>query len=249
MNIAPLRSRKHFVGCVGGLLAAAGLAFAALPIATTAAATPEKIGIIGAGNMGSNLAQLWSDAGHEIMISSRHPDELEAEAEAIGPNVRVGTAREAAAFGTVVVIAVPYGQWPNISDEIKSETMGKTVIDLTNPYPDRDGPMAEQAREEGTGIADPKYLPGAHLVRAFNSIIYTNLPRLAHRDGEPAAIPIAGDDAHAVEVTSQLVRDAGFEPVMVGPLTSAKLFDVGSPVYVKVLTAAELRQQLDLPAP
>jgi predicted dinucleotide-binding enzyme len=183
------------------------------------------------------------------MLSSRHPEALVEQAEAIGGNVHVGTARDAAAFGTVVVIAVPYGQWPNISDEIKSETVGKTVIDLTNPYPERDGPMAEQAREEGTGVADPKYLPGAHLVRAFNSIIYTNLPKLAHRSGELAAIPVAGDDAHAVEVTSQLVRDAGFEPVMVGPLSSAKLFDVGSPVYVKVLTAKELRQQLGLPAP
>jgi predicted dinucleotide-binding enzyme len=122
------------------------------------------------------------------------------------------------------------------------------VIDLTNPYPDRDGPMAEQARKEGPGVADPKYLPGAHLVRAFNSIIYTNLDSLAHRAGEPAAIPVAGDDEHAVTVTSQLVRDAGFEPVMVGPLSSARLFDVGSPVYVKVMTAAELRKQLGLPA-
>lgn len=225
------------------------LLLAGLPALTGSAATPMRIGIVGAGNMGGNLAELWADAGHEVMISSRHPEDLEAQANAIGPNAHVGTAREAATFGTVVVIAVPYGQWPNISDEIKSETVGKTVIDLTNPYPDRDGPMAEQARKEGTGVADPKYLPGAHLVRAFNSIIYTNLPRLAHRAGEPAAIPVAGDDAHAVEVTSQLVRDAGFEPVMVGPLASAHLFDVGSPVYVKVLTAAELRQQLDLPAP
>ena len=142
---------------------------------------------------------------------------------------------------------MPYGQWPQIGDEIKAETVGKTVIDLTNPYPDRDGPMAEQARKETTGVADPKYLPGAHLVRAFNSIIYTNLQKEAHRAGDKVAIPIAGDDAHAVEVTSQLVRDAGFEPVMVGPLSSAKLFDVGSPVYVKVLTAAQLREQLGLP--
>jgi hypothetical protein len=108
--------------------------------------------------------------------------------------------------------------------------------------------MAERARQEGTGVANPKYLPGAHLVRAFNSIIYTNLQALAHRPGEAVAIPVAGDDAQAVEVTSQLVRDAGFEPVMVGPLSNAELFDVGSEVYVKVMTAAELREALGLPA-
>jgi predicted dinucleotide-binding enzyme len=250
MNETALGILKTLAGSLrAALLPVAALAFLGLPAHPSQAATPDKIGIIGAGNMGGNLARLWAEAGHEVMISSRHPEELEAEARAMGPNVHAGTAREAAAFGPVVVIAVPYGQWPNISEEIKSETVGKTVIDLTNPYPDRDGPMAEQARQEGTGIADPRYLPGAHLVRAFNSIIYTNLPRLAHRDGELAAIPVAGDDADAVELTSQLVRDAGFEPVMVGPLSSAHLFDVGSPVYVKVLTAKELREQLGLAPP
>jgi predicted dinucleotide-binding enzyme len=249
MNDVSLRPLERLAGRLrAGLLALAALLLTTLPALSPVAAAAEKIGIIGAGHMGGNLARLWADAGHEVMISSRHPDELEAQAQAIGTNVHVGTAREAAAFGPVVVIAVPYGQWPNISAEIKAETVGKTVIDLTNPYPDRDGPMAEEARREGTGVADPKYLPGAHLVRAFNSIIYTNLERLAHREGEPVAIPVAGDDPDAVELTNQLVRDAGFEPVMVGPLSSARLFDVGSPVYVKVLTAAELREQLGLPA-
>jgi len=246
MNNASLRPLGRLVGKLRAALPAlSGLLLTVLP-ALTGAAGPMKIGIVGAGNMGGNLAELWADAGHEVMISSRHPEELKAQAQAIGPNVHVGTAREAAAFGPVVVIAMPYGQWPNVSDEIKAETAGKTVIDLTNPYPERDGPMAEQARQEGTGVADPKYLPGAHLVRAFNSIIYTNLQSLAHRAGDPVAIPVAGDDEHALEVTDQLVRDAGFEPVMVGPLSKAELFDVGSEVYVKVMTAAELREALGL---
>jgi 8-hydroxy-5-deazaflavin:NADPH oxidoreductase len=249
MNTASLHLRRPLVVSLrAGLLTVSGLLVAGLPV-LSGAAEPMKIGIVGAGKMGGTLAELWAKAGHEIMISSRHPDELKAQAQAIGPNVRVGTTREAAAFGPVVLIAMPYGQWPQVSDEIKSETIGKTVIDLTNPYPERDGPMAEQAREESTGIADPKYLPGAHLVRAFNSIIYKDLRSEAHRAGEPAAIAVAGDDEQAVAVTSQLVRDAGFEPVMVGPLSSARRFDVGSPVYVKVMTAPELREQLGLPAP
>ena len=230
-----------------GVLAVCGLLLAGSP-ALTHAAEPLKIGIVGAGKMGGALAELWAKAGHEVMISSRHPDELKSQAQAIGPNVHVGTPREAAAFGPVVLIAMPYGQWPQISEEIKSVTVGKTVMDLTNPYPDRDGPMAEQARKETTGIANPKYLPGAHLVRAFNSIIWTDLRSQAHRAGEPAAIAVAGDDEHAVAVTSQLVRDAGFEPVIVGKLSTARSFDVGTPVYVKVMTAAQLRQALGLPA-
>ena len=231
-----------------GVLAVAALMLGGLASSKAVAAEPTKIGIVGAGKMGGALAELWAKAGHEVMISSRHPEELKAQARAIGPNVHVGTVREAAAFGPVVLIAMPYGKWPEIGDEIKSLTVGKTVIDLTNPYPDRDGPMAEQARKETTGIADPQYWPGAHLVRAFNSIIWTDLRKQAHRAGEPAAIAVAGDDANAVAVTTQLVRDAGFEPVMVGPLSSARLFDVDTPVYVKVMTAAELRKALNLPA-
>ncbi len=248
MNSGPLLSRRHLMACLrAGLLAVSGLLLAGPP-ALTHAAEPLKIGIVGAGKMGGALAELWAKAGHEVMISSRHPDELKAQAQAIGANVHVGTPREAAAFGPVVLIAMPYGQWPQISDEIKSETVGKTVMDLTNPYPDRDGPMAEQARKDSTGIANPKYLPGAPLVRAFNSIIYTDLRSQAHRAGEPAAIAVAGDDEHAVAVTSQLVRDAGFEPVTVGRLSAARTFDVGTPVYVKVMTAAQLRQALGLAA-
>ena len=248
MNTDALRPLARLFGYArAGLLITFGVLLASLPMLGQAA-EPMKIGIVGAGHMGGTLAELWAKAGHEVMISSRHPDELEAQAKAIGPNVHVGTAREAAAYGPVVVIAMPYGQWPAISDEIKSATVGKTVIDLTNPYPDRDGPMAEQARKDTTGVADPKYLPGAHLVRAFNSIIYTDLESKAHREGDPVAIPVAGDDAHALTVTNQLVRDAGFEPVMVGPLTDARRFDVGSPVYVKIMTAAQLREQLGLPA-
>jgi predicted dinucleotide-binding enzyme len=247
MSTERLRFRRRLlVALPAGLLAVSGLLLAALPAPSAGAAESMKIGIVGAGKMGGTLAGLWAKAGHEVMISSRHPDELKAEAEKMGPNVHVGTARDAAAFGPVVVIAMPYGQWPQIGEEIKSATVGKTVIDLTNPYPDRDGPMAVEARKESTGIADPKYLPGAHLVRAFNSIIWTNLRDLAHRAGEPVAIPVAGDDEHAVTVTSELVRDAGFEPVMVGPLSSARRFDVDTPTYVKVMTAVELREALGL---
>jgi predicted dinucleotide-binding enzyme len=248
LNLAIPRVRSRLAGSLrAALLVVCTLSFAGLP-ALTSAAEPVKIGIIGAGKMGGTLAELWAKAGHEVMISSRHPEELKTQAQAIGPKAHVGTTEDAAAFGSVVVVAMPYGKWPEIGDEIKALTVGKTVIDLTNPYPDRDGPMAVQARKDTTGVANPKYLPGAHLVRAFNSIIWTNLRDLAHRAGDLVAIPVAGDDAAAVSTTTQLVKDAGFEPVMVGGLSEAKRFDVDTPTYVKVLTAAQLRHDLGLPA-
>jgi 8-hydroxy-5-deazaflavin:NADPH oxidoreductase len=220
-----------------------------LPAPSDAASGPasKRIGIVGAGKMGGTLAELWSKAGYTVMISSRHPEELKAQASALGPSVEVGTPEQAAKFGPVVVIAVPYGAEPELGRELAPELANKVVIDLGNPYPARDGPMAEQARAQGTGVASAKFFPGARLVRAFNAINYNDLASQARRAGERVAIPIAADDKDALAVTVQLVRDAGFDPVVVGDLSTAKRFDVGSPVYVKVLTAEQLRAQLGLP--
>jgi hypothetical protein len=95
-------------------------------------------------------------------------------------------------------------------------------------------------------VADPRFLPGVRLVRAFNAINSGDLAREAHRKGEPIAIPLAGDDAEALAMAERLVRDAGFAPVVVGPLSRAREFDVGAPVYTRLMTAPELRKALGL---
>jgi len=210
------------------------------------AAAPLKIGIIGTGHIGGALATLWVGAGHEVMMSSRHPQELQALAHSLGPRAHVGTPREAAQFGEVVLISVPYGALPQVGRDLKSELAGKIVLDTGNPYPERDGPMAVEARRKGTGVASAQYLPGVRLVRAFNAINSGDLRSEAHRKGAPIAIPLAGDDAQALQVAERLVRDAGFAPVVVGPLARAREFDVGTPVYTRLMTEPQLRQALDL---
>ena len=222
------------------------LGAAATPAHAANAPPPIKIGIIGAGKIGGTLATLWIKSGQEVLISSRHPEELKPLAQSLGPRAHVGTPREAAVFGDVVLISIPYGALPQLGQDLKSELAGKIVLDTGNPYPERDGEMALEARRKGTGVASAEFLPGVRLVRAFNAINYKSLQSEAHRAGEPVAIPLAGDDAPALAVASELVKDAGFEPVVVGPLSSAKLFDVGSSVYVQVLTAKELRARLGL---
>jgi hypothetical protein len=99
-------------------------------------------------------------------------------------------------------------------------------------------PGTGQARRAGTGMASPRYLPCVRLVRAFNAINSGDLASKAHRPGEPIAIPLA--------VAQRLVRDAGFEPVVVGSLSRAREFDVGTPVYTRRMTAPQLRQALGL---
>jgi 8-hydroxy-5-deazaflavin:NADPH oxidoreductase len=107
--------------------------------------------------------------------------------------------------------------------------------------------MAEEARRKGTGVASAEFLPGTRLVRAFNAINYNDLKSEAHRTPPRVAIPLAGDDKEALAVAERLVRDAGFDPVVVGPLSRAREFDVGTKVYTRLLTAAQLRKELSLP--
>lgn len=238
-------SRRGLIGVAAAALMIAAMGSSLRATAAQSART-EKIGIIGAGKMGGTLAKLWSMAGYQIMISSDHPAALESLAHSIGPNVRVGTPREAASFGNVVVVSVPYKALPQVGHELAPELGGKVVLDTGNPYPNRDGPMAEEARREGTGVASARYLPGARLVRAFNAIKWTDLASAAHRPGELAAIPLAGSDHGALVIAARLVRDAGFDPVIVGDLSTARKFDVNTPVYVQLLTAKELRAKLGL---
>jgi predicted dinucleotide-binding enzyme len=221
--------------------AAAGAAGAA-----PAVQAPLKIGIIGAGHIGGTLATLWVKAGHEVLVSSRHPEQLQGLVRSLGPKAQAGTPREAALFGNVVVISVPYGALPQIGRDLRTELSGKIVLDTGNPYPQRDGDMAVEARRKGTGVSSAQFLPGVRLVRAFNAINSGDLASEAHRSGERIAIPLAGDDSQALEVAQRLVRDAGFEPVVVGPLSRAREFDVGTAVYTRLMTAAQLRQALGL---
>ena len=234
-------------------LAACALLAALLPYSVSAAeaptfktAHPMKIGIIGTGEIGGALARHWGVAGHQLLISSRHPEQLQALAKELGPNVKVGTPREAAAFGDVVMLAVPYGATPQVGRDYAAELKGKVVLDAGNPYPSRDGDMAVRDRQRGTGVASAEYLPGTRLVRAFNAINSGPLEHEAFRKPEKLGIPLAADDPEAMKIAEQLVRDAGFDPVPVGKLSRAREFDFGTPVYVRGMTAAELRQKLGL---
>ena len=243
-----LHRRRAFLGALATALCGAvawSLAVAPRPSRASEAA-PLKIGIIGTGRIGGTLAELWVKSGHAVLLSSRHPDELRGLAQSLGPKARVGTPREAATFGDVVLVSVPYKALPQVGEELKDVLAGKIVLDTCNPYPERDGDMANDARRKGTGVASAEYLPGVRLVRAFNAISYKNLRSEAHRQGERVGIPIAGDDKQALDVAAQLVRDAGFEPVVVGPLSRAKAFDVGTPVYTQILTPKELRAKLGM---
>ncbi len=222
------------------------LCAAAFSAPLSAAEAPMKIGIVGTGNIGGALATHWAKAGHELVISSRHPEELQELAKSLGPKVRVGTPAEAAKFADVVVLSVPYKATPDVGRDLASIWKGKIVLDTGNPYPFRDGAMAQDARKRGTGVTSKEFLPGVRLVRAFNAISEKNLKNDGNRQEGRWAIPLASDDAEALKVAARLVRDAGFDPVVVGGLARAREFDVGTDVYTELLTAKQLREALGL---
>jgi predicted dinucleotide-binding enzyme len=234
-----LMIRREFL-----LTGAALFAAAALPSLAWAQGAKPKIGFIGAGRIGSQLATFWGHAGYPIMLSALDLDTVKKLAAQIGPNVQAGTPDQAAAFGDVVVVTVPYGALPQVGKDYAAQLNGKIVLDTCNPNPTRDGDMTKDAFAKGTGVMDPIYLPGTRLVRAFNTVGFGLLTPSSNKRDEKVGIPVAGDDKAAVTVVAQMVKDAGFEPVIVGGLSTAKSFDAGTAIYGKALPASEVRAAL-----
>ena len=204
---------------------------------------PMKIGVIGSGRLGGTVGGLLAKAGHQVLFSSRHPDELKGLVEGLGPNARAGTVEQAVAFGDVILVAVPYSAMPAIGRNNAKGLAGKIVLDATNPVIPRDGEVAKAAQERGVGEASAEHLKGTRLVRAFNSFGSGKFASEAHRQGEKFGVPIASDDADALKLAARLVRDAGFEPVAV-PLARAREFAPPGPLFTKAMPVSELRKAL-----
>ena len=212
----------------------------------TASGPKMKIGVIGAGHIGGTIGGLWTKAGHSVFFSSRHPEALQNLIAGLGPLAQAGAVDQAIAFGDVVFIAVPYGALPQIGRDYGKSLAGKIVLDADNAVASRDGGIADEVERNGVGVTSQKYLPGARLVRAFNTLSYKIFESEANRPAPRLAVPIAGDDQEALQVAATLVHDAGFDPVEVGKLADASRFQRGAPGYGQNVSAAELRQKLSL---
>jgi 8-hydroxy-5-deazaflavin:NADPH oxidoreductase len=213
-------------------------------LAQASKSSGTKIGVVGSGNIGSTVGTLWVKAGHEVLFSSRNPENLKQLVNSLGPLARAGTVGDALNFGDAALLAVPYGAYPQIGKDYAQELAGKIVLDAGNAVPSRDGEISKEALELGIGLTSAKYLPKARIVRAFNTLSYLVLANNAHHAGERMAIPIAGDDKEALAMASKLIQDAGFDPVIIGSLQSAKLFARGGPLYGQQITAREMQLRL-----
>jgi 8-hydroxy-5-deazaflavin:NADPH oxidoreductase len=227
--------RRHLLAA---LPAAAVLG--ALPWAAHAAG-PLKIGVIGSGHVGSALGRVWAQAGHQVMFSSQNLDNDKKLAAEVGPNASAGTPLEAATFGEVLLFAVPYKALPELGQTLGAALKGKVVIDASNPFEQRDGDIAKQAIEKGAGLESAELLPGARIVRAFNAIGAAAMGS-AHTDPGKIGMPIAGDDKQAIKIASTLIKEIGYEPVLIGGLDKGKYLRPGGGPLQGEHTPDEIRK-------
>jgi hypothetical protein len=204
-----------------------------------------KIGIIGSGNIGGTLGKHWAKAGHEVMISSRHPEELEPMAKQI--NAQVGTTEAAAAFGDVILLAIPFGKIPDVAQQVRP-LHDKILIDATNPYPQRDGEIARQVIEDdsqtATGYVATQFA-GIPVVKAFNSIYFKVLDEQAFQSGDDRiAVQVCSDDPQAKQTVMQLIEEIGFAPQDLGNLQNSLIFEPNAPLYNQNLKIKEAEARL-----
>ncbi len=251
-----LKTRRHamMLGLAAGALAAVAPSFAqdapiparpfvevpvAHPIPRTA--KPMKIGVIGSGNIGGTVGELFAKSGHQVIYSDRDDALAKAQAARVS-GTRAGTVAEAIAASDVLLIAIPFGAWPSFSKQYGASLKGKIVMDPTNSNPARDGEMSKIVlTKPSTGEYVAEFLPGVKLVRAFNTSSYASFAKEAGRPGEKMGIPVAASDDATLAIGVRLVNDAGFDAVPVGGgLHGSAKFELRGPAS-GVKTAAELK--------
>jgi predicted dinucleotide-binding enzyme len=141
------------------------------------------------------------------------------------------------------MLTVPLRALPDLARELGHSLVGKVVLDTSNAYEKRDGQAARDAARHPQGSAGwaAAMFPGSRWVKAFNTVYFKTLESEAHRKGDRLGIPLASDDAEALETAAQLVKDAGFDPVVVGALSRGKEFEPGTPAYNTGMSGTALR--------
>jgi predicted dinucleotide-binding enzyme len=206
-----------------------------------------KIGIVGSGNIGATAARLFARAGHEVALSnSRGGGGLEELVRELGDGARATGIEEAARFGEVLLVAIPFGKYETLPVEAFE---GKVVVDAGNYYPQRDGnfPVLDSGETTSSELV-AWHLKGARVVKGFNTIWFEHLSKQGDTSlpvEERRAIFIAGDDEEAKQTVSRLVEEIGFAAVDTGTLAEGgRRQQVGTAVYNKELNAREAARVL-----
>jgi 8-hydroxy-5-deazaflavin:NADPH oxidoreductase len=182
-----------------------------------------KIGVIGAGRIGGNCARQAVKAGHEVMLSfSRDESSLEQLAAELGSGrASVGSPSDAAAFGDVVILSVP---WGTIDEALAQagDLSGKIVIDTTNQF----GSGRMPAPGQTAAALNAERIPGARYVKSFNTLTSGFQADAAGRIGEERVVQwVCGDDPQAKALVADLIRDMGYVPVDLGGTATCSVME------------------------
>jgi predicted dinucleotide-binding enzyme len=203
------------------------------------------LGIIGAGNIGSQIARKAIENGYDVVISnSRGPETLSALVAELGPNATAGTAVQAAEAADVAVVTVPFKALVDVPVE---PLAGKIVIDTNNYYFERDGHVAALDDGEATvsGMLQ-EHLPTSRVAKGFNHITAADITADAHPAGDARrrALATSSDFADASDFVTKLYDEFGFDSVNIGPLSESWRVERDRPAYVTRQTTAELEANL-----
>jgi predicted dinucleotide-binding enzyme len=193
-----------------------------------------KIGIIGSGNIGGNLGKHWAKAGHEVLFSSRNPAELGSLVKEANHDSKARSVTEAfEANADVYVLAMPFKGIDKIAELYAGEYADSIILDATNPYPERDGEMAQKVRDANYCASEYTAMKfsTARTAKAFNTIQAKHLKDRAFRTQDKLAIPFAAQDEESKHIVQQLIEDIGFDAVYVGNLSDTKAMDPDEKLY------------------
>ncbi|WBU88672.1 NADPH-dependent F420 reductase [Cellulophaga omnivescoria] len=207
-----------------------------------------KIGIIGSGNIGGNLGKHWAKAGHNVMFSSRHPEELGSLVKEAGPNAKAMSITDTfEAKADVYVLAMPYKAIDQISELYAGEYANSVILDATNPYPERDGEMAQDVRDANYNASEYTAMKfsSAKTAKAFNTIKASDLKNRAFEDTDKLSIPFAAQDQESKSVVKELIEDIGFDAVYVGNLSDTKIMDPDQKIYGLSTSKSDLLETIN----
>ncbi|MFF5387927.1 NADPH-dependent F420 reductase [Streptomyces sp. NPDC013012] len=190
-----------------------------------------RIGVLGTGGMADALATHWVRAGHEVFVGGRDGRRAERLAARLGGGTRHGGPEEAAGFGAVVLVALPYGAGAEVVAGLRVPLAGRVLLDCSNPVGPGFRLLTDGGPSAARRLADAA--PGARVVKAFN-LCHEDVWRMTPPvfDGRPLAVPVCGDDGEALALAGELVRDTGCTPLAGGGLDRAGLLEATAALLI-----------------
>lgn len=207
-----------------------------------------KIGIIGSGKIGGNLGKSWAKAGHKVLFSSRHPEELSSLVKEAGENAEaLSIANTFKENADVYLLSMPFKAINEISELYADNYSNAVIIDATNPYPERDGELAQEVRDANYNASEytaMKFVT-AKTIKAFNTIKAEHLKDYAFRTSDKLTIPYAAQDLDSIKIGKQLIEDIGFDALYIGNLSDTNIMDPDKAIYGKSLQHNNLKELVD----